>query len=80
MVKHFFSSDDMPPGQTPHTIMLFSHNDLVDAVQPGDRCVCVCVCTVHAVNQQFSNFLGPGTPYREKIFQRPPNSPHGFRL
>ena len=35
---HNFSfSDDMPPGQTPHTIMLFSHNDLVDAVQPGDR-------------------------------------------
>ena len=32
-----FSLDDMPPGQTPHTIMLFSHNDLVDAVQPGDR-------------------------------------------
>lgn len=31
------SPDDMPPGQTPHTIMLFSHNDLVDAVQPGDR-------------------------------------------
>ena len=29
----------MPPGQTPHTIMLFSHNDLVDAVQPGDRYV-----------------------------------------
>ena len=27
----------MPAGQTPHTIMLFSHNDLVDAVQPGDR-------------------------------------------
>lgn len=31
------SPDDMPAGQTPHTIMLFSHNDLVDAVQPGDR-------------------------------------------
>lgn len=34
----FFSKlDDMPPGQTPHTIMLYAHNDLVDAVQPGDR-------------------------------------------
>lgn len=35
--NYFSLSDDMPPGQTPHTIMLFSHNDLVDAVQPGDR-------------------------------------------
>lgn len=29
--------DDMPAGQTPHTVVLFAHNDLVDAVQPGDR-------------------------------------------
>lgn len=36
-VVYRFLSDNMPPGQTPHTIMLFSHNDLVDAVQPGDR-------------------------------------------
>lgn len=27
----------MPPGQTPHTVVLFAHNDLVDKVQPGDR-------------------------------------------
>lgn len=27
----------MPAGQTPHTVVLFAHNDLVDAVQPGDR-------------------------------------------
>lgn len=27
----------MPAGQTPHTVALFAHNDLVDAVQPGDR-------------------------------------------
>ncbi len=27
----------MPAGQTPHTVMLFAHNDLVDKVQPGDR-------------------------------------------
>lgn len=32
-----FCSDDMPAGQTPHTVVLFAHNDLVDAVQPGDR-------------------------------------------
>jgi DNA replicative helicase MCM subunit Mcm2 (Cdc46/Mcm family) len=33
----FDLTDDMPAGQTPHTIMVYSHNDLVDAVQPGDR-------------------------------------------
>ncbi|KAG8278343.1 DNA replication licensing factor, mcm4 component [Homalodisca vitripennis] len=27
----------MPAGQTPHTVVLFAHNDLVDAVHPGDR-------------------------------------------
>lgn len=27
----------MPAGQTPHTVILFAHNDLVDMVQPGDR-------------------------------------------
>lgn len=29
--------DDMPAGQTPHTVIVFAHNDLVDKVQPGDR-------------------------------------------
>lgn len=42
----------MPPGQTPHTIMLFSHNDLVDAVQPGDR-----YCD--AVSRSFSKDVAP---------------------
>ena len=27
----------MPAGQTPHTVVVFAHNDLVDKVQPGDR-------------------------------------------
>ena len=27
----------MPAGQTPHTVTLYAHNDLVDKVQPGDR-------------------------------------------
>lgn len=30
-------TEDMPAGQTPHTVMMFAHSDLVDAVQPGDR-------------------------------------------
>lgn len=27
----------MPAGQTPHTMVVFAHGDLVDKVQPGDR-------------------------------------------
>ena len=27
----------MPVGQTPHTMVVFAHGDLVDKVQPGDR-------------------------------------------
>ncbi|XP_069675688.1 DNA replication licensing factor MCM4 [Periplaneta americana] len=37
MVKLQESPDDMPAGQTPHTVVLFAHNDLVDTVQAGDR-------------------------------------------
>ncbi|KAL1512769.1 hypothetical protein ABEB36_002301 [Hypothenemus hampei] len=37
MIKLQESPDDMPAGQTPHTVVLFAHNDLVDGVQPGDR-------------------------------------------
>ncbi|GFS77680.1 DNA replication licensing factor mcm4-B [Nephila pilipes] len=37
MIKIQESPDDMPPGQTPHTVILYAHNDLVDSVQPGDR-------------------------------------------
>ncbi|CAH2285143.1 DNA replication licensing factor mcm4 [Pelobates cultripes] len=37
MIKLQESPEDMPAGQTPHTIALYAHNDLVDKVQPGDR-------------------------------------------
>ncbi|KAI9544617.1 DNA replication licensing factor, mcm4 component [Dissostichus eleginoides] len=37
MVKIQESPDDMPAGQTPHTTIVYAHNDLVDEVQPGDR-------------------------------------------
>lgn len=37
MIKLQESPEDMPAGQTPHTTVLFAHNDLVDKVQPGDR-------------------------------------------
>lgn len=37
VIKLQESPDDMPAGETPHTVALFAHNDLVDSVQPGDR-------------------------------------------
>ncbi|KAM4687368.1 DNA replication licensing factor MCM4 [Discoglossus pictus] len=37
MIKLQESPEDMPAGQTPHTVVLYGHNDLVDKVQPGDR-------------------------------------------
>uniref|UniRef100_X1Z8H6 DNA replication licensing factor MCM4 n=1 Tax=Capitella teleta TaxID=283909 RepID=X1Z8H6_CAPTE len=37
MVKLQEAPEDMPAGQTPHTVILFAHTDLVDKVQPGDR-------------------------------------------
>lgn len=37
MIKLQELPDDMPAGQTPHTVVLFAHNNLVDAVSPGDR-------------------------------------------
>ncbi|XP_056148498.1 DNA replication licensing factor MCM4 [Lampris incognitus] len=37
MVKVQESPEDMPAGQTPHTTIIYAHNDLVDKVQPGDR-------------------------------------------
>ncbi|KAG7214760.1 hypothetical protein INR49_010652 [Caranx melampygus] len=36
-VKIQESPEDMPAGQTPHTTIVYAHNDLVDKVQPGDR-------------------------------------------
>eukprot|EP00092_Neocalanus_flemingeri_P040376 GFUD01043975.1.p1 GENE.GFUD01043975.1~~GFUD01043975.1.p1 ORF type:complete len:849 (+),score=284.52 GFUD01043975.1:326-2548(+) len=36
-VKLQESPDDMPAGQTPHTVVLYVHGELVDSVQPGDR-------------------------------------------
>lgn len=37
MIKLQEDPADMPAGQTPHTVCLYAHTDLVDAVQPGDR-------------------------------------------
>lgn len=37
IIKLQEAPEDMPAGQTPHTVVIYAHNDLVDAVQPGDR-------------------------------------------
>lgn len=37
MIKLQESPDDMPAGETPHTVKLYAHDDLVDSVNPGDR-------------------------------------------
>jgi DNA replicative helicase MCM subunit Mcm2 (Cdc46/Mcm family) len=37
----------MPAGQTPVTVTVVAHNDLVDAVQPGDRYVTVLPMNQH---------------------------------
>ena len=37
LVKLQESQEDMAAGQTPHNVLLFAYNDLVDKVQPGDR-------------------------------------------
>ncbi|XP_023162902.1 DNA replication licensing factor MCM4 [Drosophila hydei] len=37
LIKLQESPDDMAAGQTPHNVLLYAHNDLVDKVQAGDR-------------------------------------------
>ncbi|XP_063694403.1 DNA replication licensing factor mcm4-A-like [Bolinopsis microptera] len=37
MIKLQEAPDDMPAGETPHTVILYAHDDLVDSVNPGDR-------------------------------------------
>uniref|UniRef100_A0A914W1S5 DNA replication licensing factor MCM4 n=1 Tax=Plectus sambesii TaxID=2011161 RepID=A0A914W1S5_9BILA len=37
IIKLQESPDDMPAGQTPHTVTLIAHGNVVESVQPGDR-------------------------------------------
>merc|ERR1719435_555206 len=59
MVKLQESPDDMPAGQTPHTVILYVHNDLVDTVQPGDRVAVTGVyrAVPHRNNPKMRNLL-----------------------
>jgi len=52
MIKLQESPDDMPPGQTPYTIILYVHGELVDKVMPGDR---VSVTGIYRAVPQRSN-------------------------
>lgn len=40
LIKLQEAPEDMPASQTPHTVALYAHEDLVDKLKPGDR-VCV---------------------------------------
>ena len=41
---YIYGVEDMPAGQTPHTIIMFAHNDLVDAIQ---SMLCVYICSLY---------------------------------
>lgn len=53
LVKLQESPDDMPAAQTPQTVLLYCHNDLVDKVQPGDR------VTVTGIYRAIPSVLNP---------------------
>ena len=33
--------DEIPEGETPHTVSIFAYDDLVDSLRPGTLCVCM---------------------------------------
>jgi len=37
LIKIQETPDEIPDGETPHTVTIFAHDDLVDIVKPGDR-------------------------------------------
>ncbi|KAK6726790.1 hypothetical protein RB195_004852 [Necator americanus] len=53
------SPDDMPSGQTPHTVTVFVHGSLVESVQPGDRVTLTGIFRVQAtkVNPRHRNLM-----------------------
>ncbi|VDM77622.1 unnamed protein product [Strongylus vulgaris] len=52
-------ADDMPSGQTPHTVTVFAHGHLVESVQPGDRVTLTGIFRVQAtkVNPRQRNLM-----------------------
>ncbi|KAK6019739.1 MCM2/3/5 family protein, partial [Ostertagia ostertagi] len=49
VIKLQESPDDMPAGQTPHTVTVYAHGHLVESVQPGDRVTLTGIFRVQAV-------------------------------
>ncbi|TNN14673.1 DNA replication licensing factor mcm4-A [Schistosoma japonicum] len=39
MIKLQESPENMPASQTPHTVLMYAHEELVDKIQPGDRVI-----------------------------------------
>ena len=61
----------MPPGQTPYTVVVIAHANLVDKVQPGDR---VTVTGIYRaaplkVNIGINDLLISLTPYTLYLYQ-----------
>ncbi|KIH46872.1 hypothetical protein ANCDUO_23071 [Ancylostoma duodenale] len=60
IIKLQESPDDMPSGQTPHTVTVFAHGHLVESVQPGDRVTLTGIFRVQAskvVNPRQRNLM-----------------------
>ncbi|XP_043263384.1 DNA replication licensing factor MCM4 [Colletes gigas] len=57
MIKLQEAPDEMPQGQTPHTIVLFAHNNLVDSVMPGDRVSVTGIYRAATYKQNFEHTL-----------------------
>ncbi|VDL71979.1 unnamed protein product [Nippostrongylus brasiliensis] len=59
IIKLQESPDDMPSGQTPHTVTVFAHGHLVESVQPGDRVTLTGIFRVQAtkINPRQRNLM-----------------------
>ncbi|KAJ1368110.1 DNA replication licensing factor, mcm4 component [Parelaphostrongylus tenuis] len=59
IIKLQESPDDMPSGQTPHSVTVYAHGHLVESVQPGDRVTLTGIFRVQAtkVNPRQRNLM-----------------------
>ncbi|VDM56887.1 unnamed protein product [Angiostrongylus costaricensis] len=59
IIKLQESPDDMPSGQTPHSVSVYAHGHLVESVQPGDRVTLTGIFRVQAtkVNPRQRNLM-----------------------
>jgi DNA replication licensing factor MCM4 len=52
IVKIQETPDSIPPGETPHTILVMCYDDLYDSVRPGDRVTVTGVCRAQGLRSQ----------------------------